>query len=274
MQSLAGKSIWVTAERRAHVQQAFIEKRGGRVELLPLLRTIDECDIPSLAHTVEAMAEEPPDLLIAQTGQGMQWWSDRLCDQSRQRFFGSLERAEVWSRGAKSSSRCRSLGLPVHWEAPSETTAEIVARCAEVDLAGARVALQLVGVVDDPVRTALVDAGADVVELRVYRYDLPKNPEEVRSLARRVVDGEIDAITFTASPAISNLWDLLRGSELADQFLAALGERCLPVVVGPVCASTARTLGWHGIVEPETARLVPMLHAAEEALLLSAKRPL
>ncbi len=266
MHTLVGKSIWVTAERRAHVQQSFIERRGGTAELVPLLRTINECDIPSLEHTVEALSEEPPNLLIAQTGQGMQWWADRLDGPANERFFASLGHAEVWSRGAKSSSRCRSLGLSVDWEAPSETTAEIVERCARADLRGVRVALQLVGVVDDPVRAALVKAGADVVELRVYRYDLPAEPEPVRALVRRVIDGEIDAITFTASPAISNLWELLQGGPLAEEFLEALGDRCLPVVVGPVCASTARTLGWKGIVEPDTARLVPMLQATESAL--------
>ena len=38
----------------------------------------------------------------------------------------------------------------------------------------------------------------------------------------------------------------------------------MPVSVGPVCSESMRSLGMTGLVEPERARLVPMLDALAE----------
>ncbi len=226
----------------------------------PVIETVDDSTPTDIDTVARYLIEHPPELLIVQTGQGLQWWTDRLSPEIRSELLNRLGHSEIWSRGAKSTSRCRSLGLEVDWQSPSETASEIALRCQEVS-PDTRVAVQLVGTTNDLIVDALQDVQADVTTLRVYRYRIPKKVSPILSLIDAVIAGGVDAITFTASPAILHLRTIAKRHDLLEQLDAAIGQHCAPIVVGPVCASTASDAGWSGIVEPETARLMPMLDA-------------
>lgn len=263
-QPLAGRRIWVTAERRSTSQRRYLEQRGATVTTVPVLETIDETevDIGPIAHS---LVKKPPEVVIAQTGQGMAWWFDKLDEGLRSDVLGSFKDAEVWARGAKATSRCRSLGLNVAWQAESERALEIAERVAVDVLPGKRVALQLVGTTHDIIYNALVSAGASIVSLPVYRYALPTDTTAAHELIRSTINGEIDAITFTASPSILHVHEMARELGLHDRLNTAMHTTCKPIVVGPVAADTARDCGWNDPIEPPTARLIPMLDALTEA---------
>ena len=263
---LSGKRGWVTAERRSDAQQRYLEKRGAEAVLVSLLETVDETTVVDVQGVADQLIAAAPEYVIAQTGQGMQWWTDKFDDERRRRVLNSFMQATVWTRGPKASSRCRSLGLDVGWQAPNDRATEIAARVFAEVPRGARVALQLVGTADDVVYDALREVGAEVIPMRVYRYTIPKDRSQIDSAIRSVIAGEIDAVTFTASPAIQHLRVIARDMGVEDDLAAAFERGCKFVVVGPVCASTARDSGWQNLVEPETARLIPMLDAMTAAL--------
>ena len=233
---------------------------------MSLLETVDDTTSLDLEGVADQIIQDPPRFLIAQTGQGMQWWTDKLDDSRRRGVVRAFQEATIWTRGPKATSRCRSLGLDVAWQAPNDRAAEIAERVATEIPAGSRVALQLVGTTDDVVYEALTHADANTIPMRVYRYTLPENLQPVEETVRAVIAGDIDAVTFTASPAILHLRTIARDMGAETELAAAFEEPCLPVVVGPVCAATARDAGWCNLVEPETARLIPMLDALTGAL--------
>lgn len=255
----------MSAERRADNQRRYLEARGAEVVEAPLLRTIDNAPDSACELAANELIADPPSIFIVQTGQGLDWWTERLSDQTRQAFLDCLAHVEIWSRGAKSTSRCRSMGLEVTWQCPSESAREIADRCSTLP-PGTRVALQLVGTVGDIILDALNAGGADVIPMPVYRYVLPTDREPIHRLIEATIVGKIDAITFTASPAISHLRTIADEIGKRDQLDVAMQSRCRPVTVGPVCATTARDAGWQNVVEPATARLIPMLDALTEAL--------
>jgi uroporphyrinogen-III synthase len=72
-------------------------------------------------------------------------------------------------------------------------------------------------------------------------------------------------VTFTTRQAAVHLVQIAEARGRRDELLAALdGVRVVPVSVGPVCSESMRALGMTGLVEPERARLVPMLDALAE----------
>lgn len=263
-QPLDSRRIWVTAERRSNSQRRYLEQRGAIVSTVPVLETIDTSaiDIDPIARQ---LIDGPPEVLIAQTGQGMAWWFDKLHPDHHASVREALSHADLWARGSKATSRCRSLGLEVSWQAPSERALEIAERVA-VDIApGTRVALQLVGTTHDIIYEALVKAEADVVTMPVYRYTLPTDRTAAQALIRSTIAGEIDAITFTASPSILHVQEIAREIGANNEFNLVMQTTCKPIVVGPVAADTARDCGWGDPIEPTTARLIPMLDALTNA---------
>ena len=104
-----------------------------------------------------------------------------------------------------------------------------------------------------------------MIELEIYRYALPDDVGVIDRLIDDVIAGSVDAVTFTSSPAIRHLRSIASESGRLTELDAAFAGKCRPVVVGPVCAATAAAASWVGVIEPATARLIPMLDAVAEA---------
>ena len=257
---LDGRVIGVTAERRSHQQVRYLEARGATVLHAAALRTRQADDQRELLEATDDIISDPPEMLIVQTGQGLQWWLD--CAEAAGKateLVTALTETAVLTRGPKSSSTVRRAGLEVAWQAPEETVADLIGKVSEMDLGDTRVAVQLDGNNAPGLVQAVRSAGAQVVELDVYRYCLPNDLAPTTALIDRVIEGTIDAITFTASPAIRHFREIAEMHDAAEQLDHAFRTSTLAVVVGPVCAHTARMARWELIVEPETARLIPML---------------
>jgi uroporphyrinogen-III synthase len=127
-----------------------------------------------------------------------------------------------------------------------------------MDLAGATLAVQLDG--GDSLATELEHlAGCEVVPVEIYRWLLPDDLEPAHRLIAAATDGRLDAITFTASPALRHLHHIAERRGAGPALAATAANGTAAVCVGPVCAATARDHGWRTIVEPSRARLVAMI---------------
>ncbi len=264
---LDGVVIGVTAERRSHQQVRYLESRGAEIISAPVLRTIDARTNDSLMTATNSLLVDPADILIVQTGQGLQWWLDAADHGDRlDHVLAALRSAEVWCRGAKAASASRAVGLQESWLAEHESVNDIAEHLAEIDLTGHRVAILLDGNDDQRLVGIARRQGADVVELDVYRYAMPLDLEPCHDLIECIITGHVDAVTFTASPAIRHLRGIAATMGRLSLLDRAFEDACLAAVVGPVCADTARDAGWRRIAEPPTARLIPMLDTLTTAL--------
>jgi uroporphyrinogen-III synthase len=109
------------------------------------------------------------------------------------------------------------------------------------------VAVQLHGEDEPELVAALVAAGAEVVEVPVYRWTVPEDRRPALDLVRRTCDGEVDAVTFTSAPAVHGLFALARAAELGDALVEACNAGVLVACVGPVCGAAATQ---EGVVDP------------------------
>ncbi|MBQ0990769.1 uroporphyrinogen-III synthase, partial [Micromonospora sp. H61] len=73
-EELAGFTIGVTADRRRDELAALLERRGARVVLAPALRIVPLSDDTELREATRACLDQPPDILMANTGIGMRGW--------------------------------------------------------------------------------------------------------------------------------------------------------------------------------------------------------
>ncbi|MEV0715064.1 uroporphyrinogen-III synthase [Asanoa sp. NPDC050611] len=267
---LLGFTVAVTAERRRDELTTMLERRGARVVLAPAITIIPLLDDAALHAATAACVAHVPDVVVATTGIGFRGWLEAaegwgVGDALR----GGLRAARVIARGAKPCGAIRAAGLSEHWSAPTESCAEILAALLAEGVAGRRIAVQLHGGPQDDFTDALRSAGADVVEVPVYRWTAREDGEPLRRLVDQVVTGQVDAVTFTSAPAVTALLDA--GGDRAGAVLDAFGDRVLAACVGPVTAAPLRDRGVPALV-PDRARLGALVKAVTDALPARARR--
>ncbi|HXH55930.1 uroporphyrinogen-III synthase [Iamia sp.] len=269
MLPLAGFSIGVTADRRADEQAELLRRRGAEVVHGPVIRTLALTDGPELEAATEALIDDPPEVLVALTGVGVRSWFEAADGRGRgDALRDRLARTTVLARGPKAAGALATVGLDAGWQAPGESSVEVLAHLSD-DLTGRRIAVQRDGDDRAHLALALAERGADVVDVPVYRWELPLDRAPATSLVAAIVSGQLDAVTFTTAAAASNLFALAAehgGPQLVAALTAALRGPVVPVCVGPMSAARLAGLGVADPLYPLRWRLGPMVRCVVDAL--------
>ena len=122
----------------------MLSRRGATVLHGPVMQTGLLHDAEATLAATEASLAAEIDLVVLTTGIGTRSWfgvaesaglDDRLRDIA--------SRATVVSRGPKARSAAIGNGLEVHWQAPSETSAELLQHLQDEGVDGQRVVVLL-----------------------------------------------------------------------------------------------------------------------------------
>ncbi len=263
---LAGFTVAVTAARRRAELTGLLERRGARVVEAPAIRIVPTGDDEELLTTTRACLAAAPDVVVATTGIGFRGWMEAadgwgLGEQLRAAFASS----ELLTRGPKAKGAVRAAGLTEAWAPDSESTDEVLVRLLEEGVRGRRVVVQLHGEPLPEFCGALRAAGAEVLEVPVYRWVPPEDVRPLRRLVEQLTAGQIDCLTFTSAPAVVSLLATAREQDRLSAMLAALRGQVLVACVGPV---TAEPLVREGIpvVQPERFRLGALVRTVVEQL--------
>lgn len=226
----------------------MFRRLGAEVVHGPTMATAGADPTGRLRPVTEGLLAEPPQVVVVTTGMGMRMW----LEQADGWGFGDRLRAVVGGarvicRGPKAAGAVRVARLPVAWRAQTEQLAEVQAHMLSGEVAGTRIAVQLLGEERLPLAEALRAAGADVVEVPVYRWSLPDDGRRARALIEACVAADLDAVTFTAGPQVRGLVELAERDGVAGAVIDALNGPVLAGCIGPVCAAVAVD---EGIVEP------------------------
>ena len=253
--------VGVTADRRWEEQAKLLADRGAEVVHGPTLRTVDLSRHEELRAATADLAARPPDYLVVTTGMGMRRWLEAAAGWGVDTplLAGLAAGTRVVARGAKAHSAARGAGLDVWWRAPQETMQEIVDHLAGHDLSSSRVAVQLFDPDGHPSTQMLRAMSGELVELPVYQWALPTDRRPAERLVEAAVAGDLAAVTFTAQPAVHNLFRIAGDMGLRDDLRSALNGPVVASCVGPVCASAARDEGVESPLWPEPPRLPAMV---------------
>lgn len=270
---LSGFTIAVTADRRREEQVELLRRRGATVVEGPTVRTVPLVDDAGLRRAIADVVARPPDVTVFSTGvgtRGLVGAAESLGTDGE--LLDAIAGSLIVARGPKAIGAAVAAGLDVGWKAPGESSAEVLAHLRSWAERGARIAIQRDGDEVPFLADALREAGADVVDIPVYRWCLPVDVTPACRLVESVIAGSVDAITFTSSPAVRNLvavaGDMGRGTE----FRQAFRDRVRVACVGPVCASTAESVGAADPIVPKRARLGAMVQAVVQGMAGSMQR--
>ena len=258
---LAGFAVGVTAARRHEELATLLERRGARVVHAPAIRLIPLSDDAELLHATRECIEGPLDHVVVTTGIGLRAWLETADGWGlRDDLIERLGQVDILARGPKARGAIRQAGLQERWSPESESCAEVLNHLLEKDVRGARIAVQLYGEQLPDFTEALRDAGAEVIEIPVYRWSRTDDSTPLRRLVGQAVAGTVDAITFTSSPAVAATLAVAAEDGLEEPLLEALRTHVVAACVGPV---TAQPLTERGVptVQPERARIGALVRA-------------
>jgi uroporphyrinogen-III synthase len=263
---LAGITVGITADRRRDEQAELLRRLGANVLHGPTVRTLPLAHEEGAADATRALIAQPAAVLVATTGMGMRGWfavaeSIGLDEQ----LVDALRGAEIVVRGPKAAGAIVAADLPVAWRAPSEQGAEMLERLLDHGVRGRRIAVQRDGSPEPLFARALSAAGADVVDVPIYRWTEPNDATAALRLIDAAIAGRLDAVTFTSSPAVWNIAGIAWRTGRGEALLTALNGPVTVACVGPVCAEAAQGIGIDRVVQPRRGRLGAMVAALAAA---------
>ena len=192
---LAGFTVGVTAARRAEELGALLERRGASVLRAPALRILPLPDDAELAAATRSLIDTPPDFAVATTGIGFRGWVEAADGWGLgEALLDALRAGTVLCRGPKARGAVRAAGLIDAWSPASESSAEVLDYLLDAGVEGKRIAVQLHGEPLPDVVEALECAGAEVVEVPVYRWLPPADIAPLDRLTDAVLAGTVDAL--------------------------------------------------------------------------------
>jgi uroporphyrinogen-III synthase len=263
---LTGFAVGITAARRADELGALLVRQGATVRYGPAIRIVPLSDDTELRAATTRLLDDPVDAVVATTGIGFRGWVEAaegwgLGDELLDRLRGAM----VLARGPKARGAIRAAGLSEHYSPVSESNAELLQHLLDSGVAGQRIAVQLHG---EPLRyfvDSLVAAGAEVIEVPVYRWVGPADPGPLDRLVDAVLDGTVDAMPFTSAPAAASTLAMARRTGRHAALVDALTNRVVVACVGPITAAPLAALGIP-TVQPVRSRIGALARTVAEAL--------
>ena len=257
LRPLQGFTVAVTADRRSAEQIELFARRGARVLHAPTMATQYLDDEAALRRATDEVLRAAPDVVIATTGIGLRAWFETAQGWGLgDALLATLRPARVVARGVKAAAVARQWGLEVALQPPSERLDDAIALLLADGVAGQRVVVQEHGQPTGWAAADLTAAGAEVLPVPVYRWRLPDDPAPAHRLVGAVVAGEVDAVTFTSAPAVSNLFTLADLQDQGSALRAAFNSgRVVAGCVGSVCAGAATDEGLTAPLFPDVGRL-------------------
>jgi len=269
---LAGFTVGITAARRAGELGAMLERRGATVQHAPALRIVPLADDTQLLAATQELVARPPDITVATTGIGFRGWIDAANGWDLgEDLLRALGAGELIARGPKARGAIRACGLTDAWSPASESSAEVLEHLLARGVEGTRIAVQLHGEPLPDVVEALCVAGADVVEVPVYRWMPPADVAPVDRLLDAVLAGGVDVVAFTSAPAAASLLARARERQMLADLLRELRGPVLALCVGPVTAAPLEAMDVP-TVQPQRSRLGAMVRRLETEMPARARR--
>ncbi|MGI4895049.1 MAG: uroporphyrinogen-III synthase, partial [Janthinobacterium lividum] len=259
VRQLLGVTIGVTSDRRSSDMIATFERKGARVVHAATMRIVPLTEDDQLLGDTRDVIADPPDDVLVTTGIGLRGWVEAADAAGLAGpLLETLSRARLLARGPKATGVIRANGLHEAWSAASEQTAEAVERLVAEGVRGRSIVVQLHGAADHDQLAPLVEAGARVRGVSIYRWLPPDDPAAVDQLVDLIASRRLDAVTFTSAPGAIALLEAARVAGRRDELVAAMRDDVVACAVGDVTAEPLRAEGIEPLI-PDRWRLGALL---------------
>jgi uroporphyrinogen-III synthase len=262
---LAAVRVLSFESRRAAEMAKLIENYGGEATVVPSMREVPIESNKEAQEFARRLAAGDFQVVIFLTGVGVRDLVRVVASvMPREEFVEQLKRVTVIARGPKPLAALKELGVPVELTVPEPNTWRDLLDSIDkedISLRGNGVALQEYGETNRELLAGLVDRGAKVMQVPVYKWDLPEDIEPLASAVGKITRGEIDLALFTTSMQIVHLLKVAKELKLEEPLREQLSKIAIGSI-GPVTSEELREQGIHVDFEPNHPKMGYLVNEA------------
>lgn len=262
----SGLRVASLESRKGDEMARMIERFGGVPCVSASMREVPLDENPAAVDFGHRLITGEIDIVIFMTGVGFKHLLAAVENRiDRQRYLNALSDMVTIARGPKPVAAMKEVGVsPSHRIPEPNTWREVLTYIdANVVIANHTVGVQEYGKANPSLIAGLEARGANVVNVKVYQYDLPVDQKPLEENVRAIVAGERDVIIFTSAHQVANLLLMAERLHLEPKLREAM-RRMVVASVGPTTSEMLRDCDLPVDVEPEHPKMGPLVMAAAE----------
>ena len=250
---LFGRRVVVTrSPDQAGALVDALENLGAQAIEAPTFRLAPPDDPEALERAVASV--EGYDWLVFESATAVTRFLSTLSQGPRD--LRALGRVRLCAIGPSTADRLAAAGLKADVVVPEVRVDSIGdALVAQGSISGQRLLIVRPDHLRDTLAQELISRGATVTDLVAYRTEAASADSVVaQRLYRMLLDGQIDAVTFTSPTAVRRFATLVGEEQAAD-----LLNTTVVATIGPVTAAAAQELGVNDPLVPESYDVAGMM---------------
>jgi len=264
LQNFSGLAVASLESRRRDDMQRLIEKFGGRPFVSPSMREVPLEDHREAVDFAYGLITGQFHIVIFLTGVGFRQFLAKVeRSLDKQRLLDALSDITTVVRGPKPAAAMREVGLTPTIQVPEPNTWRELLRAIDQQLPifNQKVGVQEYGKTNSSLYAGLEARGAQVVPLRLYRWDLPEDTGPIRENVRAMAQGQRDVLLLTSAHQVVNMLHV--SSEMGlEQALRVALRKMLVGSIGPTTTEMLHHLDLPVDLEPAHPK---MGHLVQEA---------
>ncbi|NYB52174.1 MAG: uroporphyrinogen-III synthase [Methanobacteriaceae archaeon] len=236
MKGFDGKTIAITRPiERSQVAVQIVEDNGGVPLVVPTLELE-----PFFSQSLRDLCQRAGELdWIIFTSPASLESLFKFCQDFKEELKSSCRVAVI---GPRTERVLNQYGLEAEI-VPEDYTAEgLLKEFEEFDLRGKNVGVPRTFKARDVLPEGLKKMGATVILAEAYKSTKPKDTSEVEQLVDDIIQGKVDAITFTSPLTVTNFFEI--SGDKKEKLIASLkGKKTMVAAIGPITQKPIEELG-------------------------------
>ena len=215
-----------------HICQAA----GFEVISAPMIEILDKKDEHFDGFVARVLAGQS-DIVIFTSANGIDHTLDKIT--GRENFIQALNHCKTIAIGPKTREAAQNKGITISF-VPQSYSSECLVKAIAPDVKGKVVEIARSSHGAPILVEGLENAGARVNETQVYQIARPVRNAQQEKLVSALIENKVDAIAFTSSMMVRNLFELAFEMGIRDKLTKALNSQDL--VVAAIGDPTSKTL--------------------------------
>ncbi len=273
--NFAGLRVAALESRRREDMARLITRFGGEAFVSPSMREVPiESNREAIDFAYRVMTGEI-NIVIFLTGVGLRHLLAAVEKHvDVQRFINALSDITTVVRGPKPAAVMRELGLNPTLKVPEPNTWRELLKAIDdnIPISNQKIGLQEYGKSNSSLIAGLEARGAQVVQVRVYQWDLPEDIGPLETNVRAMAEGQRDVLLLTSAHQVANMLRISADLGIEDALRTSL-RRMIVASIGPTTSEMLRQNDLPVDLEPEHPKMGHLVQesAARAANLLSGK---
>ncbi len=252
-----GVKVVAFESRRANEIEKLISYHGGIPHVAPSMREVPLEDTKEAFDFAERLFNGELEIVILLTGVGTRTLRDAIITKYPiEQFLDALKKVKIVARGPKPVAALREMGLQPFLLVPEPNTWRDILLTIdnELPVKDKSVAIQEYGISNPELVSGLIDRGAIVTTVPIYRWALPEDVVPLKNAIKLISNGEADISLFTSSQQVHNLIHVASGDGMEETLRNGFKSTAIGSI-GPTTSETLLASGFSVDYEPNSPKM-------------------